>query len=250
MTYLIIAAASAGILVLLFRARYKKINLASRILSGLNKPEETEDLNDQKETSKPVPLPPDELDFAAINRAYRIADMHFSRGNFEEAEKWFVRVLALNEYHAESLNLLGVIYIHQNNFRKAKLIYRKLLSITQKEPAYYCNYGRCLYGMGRIDEALEAYENAIKLDATKSSRFISAGQIYYEKKDFSKALFCFAKALDLEPQNIEYLRLVAELSEAVGDSERLHRSLKKIAELDPYDEKTKAKLEAIKLRNL
>lgn len=242
MNYLIIAAAAAAGLVFLFRYRHKKTVLAARILSAVQKPEEIEFEDDKKDQTKPTAGTPEELDFAAINRAFRIADMHFSRGNLEEAEKWFIKVLALNEQHAEALNLLGVIYIHQNNFQKAKLIYRKLLSITQKEPAYYCNYGRCLYSMGRLDEALEAYENAIKLDATRASRFISAGQIYYEKEDFEKALFYFTKALDIEPQNIEYLRLVARLAEKTGDSERLHRSLKKITELEPYDEKVKEKL--------
>ena len=38
-----------------------------------------------------APKPPAVLDYNAINRAYRIADMRFLRGDFEEAEKWFQR---------------------------------------------------------------------------------------------------------------------------------------------------------------
>ena len=246
MTYLITAVISALCLALLFQKRQKKLNLASKIWSEIQRPEdETEPITQEDISRHAGKEEKGALDFSAINRAYRIADMNFSRGNLEEAEKWFIKVLALNDQHKESLNLLGVIYIHQNNLHKAKLIYRKLLSITQKEPAYYCNYGKCLYGLGRLDEALEAYENAIKLDALKPSRFISAGQIYYEKGEFEKALSCFAKALDLDLQNVDYLRLVSELAEITGDNDRLHKSLKKIMELDPYNEKAKEKLKQI-----
>lgn len=246
MTYLITTVISALCLALLFQKRRKKLNLASKIWSEIQKPEdETEPITRKDPPELAGKEGKEALDFSAINRAYRIADMNFSRGNLEEAEKWFIKVLALNDQHTEALNFLGVIYIHQNNLHKAKLIYRKLLSITQKEPAYYCNYGRCLYSLGRPDEALEAYENAIKLDSLKPSRFISAGQIYYEKGEFEKALSCFAKALDLDMQNADYLRLVSELAEIAGDSERLHRTLKKIAELDPYNEKAKEKLAQI-----
>ena len=182
MTYLITAVISALCLALLFQKRQKKLNLASKIWSEIQRPEdETEPITQEDISRHAGKEEKGALDFSAINRAYRIADMNFTRGNLEEAEKWFIKVLALNDQHTETLNLLGVIYIHQNSLHKAKLIYRKLLSLTQKEPAYYCNYGKCLYGLGRLDEALEAYENAIKLDALKPSRFISAGQIYYEK---------------------------------------------------------------------
>ena len=49
-----------------------------------------------------------------------------------------------------------------------------------------------------------------------------------KKGEFEKALSCFAKALDLDLQNVDYLRLVSELAEITGDNDRLHKSLKKL----------------------
>lgn len=192
------------------------------------------------------PIKPEDLDYTDLTRAYRIADMHFARGNLEEAEKWFINVLAFDPNHSESLNRLGVIYIQQGNARRAEILYRKLLSITQKESAYYCNYGRCLYNQKRPQEAIEAYDNALKLDSSRPSRFVSVGQIYYELKDYVKALSYFVKALDLDPQNKEYLSITAELAELVGDTDRMHKSLERIAEMDPYNEAIKNKLEALR----
>lgn len=241
MTQFFIALLSVIAIIWIFRAREKKERASAKTawLTETEKP----DLDKEK-----VQLKTDlhTLDYSEINRAYRVADMHFSRGDFEEAEKWLIKVLALHDSHPESLNCLGVIYVHQNNLKKAGILYRKLLSITQKEPTYYCNYGRCLYSQGKFAEAIEAYENAIKLDCTKPARFISLGQIHYERQNYAKALSCFVKAIELDPQNLTYLSQTAQLAEITGDNERLHRCLKKTVELDPYNEDAKTKLAGLK----
>ena len=58
--------------------------------------------------------------------------MHFTRGSFEEAEQHFIKVLAQDPQHVKALDKLGLIYIQQNQPRKAEMIYRKLFSISQK----------------------------------------------------------------------------------------------------------------------
>lgn len=227
-----IAAVSLGMIVWIFKKHAGRAKPAKFMAASIL----------QVDTKEPAAEDAVVLDYSEINRAYRIADMHFARGNFEEAEKWFIRVLSLHEYHTEALNRLGVIYIQEGAPRRAEILYQKLFSVTQKEPAYYANYGRCLYNQGRKTEALEAYENAIKLDSTRPARFVSVGQIHYEQKDYQKALAYFVRALDLDPQNAEYLTIVAELAELVGDKERAQRSLKKLSEMEPYNEEAKRKI--------
>lgn len=241
MIYLVIALTSFGVILLIMKTHSASAPKNPAFASWIEPPN-TEKPDLTSGTAEEKTISPEPRDLGEVNRAYRIADMHFSRGDLEEAEKWFIKVLALHEDHTEALNRLGVIYIHQGNPRRAEILYRKLFSLTQKEPAYYCNYGRCLYNQGRLDDAIEAYENAVKLDATKPARFVSIGQIHYERKDHHKALAYFVRALELDPVNQEYLSLTAELAELTGDTERQQKSLRRLAELNPYDEKVKAKL--------
>lgn len=237
MIHLFLAFTSGVLLVALFaKKRSADPSLMSRLRHDADRQEP------EAETAEENLTAPKDVDISEVSRVFRIGDMHFSRGDFEEAEKWFIKTLALDSQHTEAHNLLGVIYIQQKNPRRAEILYRKLFSITQKEPAYYCNYGRCLYNQGRLDEAIEAYENAIKLDCTKAGRYVSVGQIYYEKKDFVSALEHFVKALELDPLNTEYLKLTAQLAELAGDSERQHTSLKKLGELEPYNREVQEKL--------
>lgn len=241
MTYLFIAILCAAVLVWIFRI-YWKAAAAKKNVQWMTTSGASESVGNETQKQK---ISAGDLDFSEINRIYRIADMHFSRGDIAEAEKWFIKTLAVHEHHAEALNKLGVIYIQQGYSRRAEILYRKLLSITQKEPTYYCNYGRCLYNQKRYADAIEAYENAIKLDCTKPSRFASIGQIYYDQKDFQNALTYFSKALDLDPTNVDFLSVTADLAKIVGDTERMHKSLRKMLELDPYNSEIKARLESL-----
>lgn len=241
---LIVAIISGSGLVLLFVGEAKKLRRKQGHTMTLETAAEAEAAADAEVHTEATDLPPgaEDPDFADIGRAYRIGDMHFARGAFDEAEKYFIKVLAVDPKHIDALDRLGVIYIQQGNPRKAEMIYRELFSITQKDSKFYCNYGRCLYNQGKRAEALEAYENAVKLDATKANRYISIGQIQYEQGDHPKALESFSKALLLEPDNLEYLKLNADLAELLQDQTHFHRSLKKWAELDPYNEAVKEKL--------
>lgn len=188
-----------------------------------------------------------DLNYGLINRTFRKADFHFARGEWEEAEKGFVKVLSLHEHHTEALNRLGVIYLEQNQLTKAELIFKKLLATPAKEPIYYSNYGRCLYALGKLEKAAVAYEQAISLDPTKPMRFMSLGHIYFELRRFEEALENFGKAYERDRRGLDALRRMAEIYEITADQEKLREILEKILELDPYNEATKKKLESLRI---
>ena len=239
MTQLFIALLAAIAIAIIFFRQAKRRKTIAWVDSRRAQPDDI-----QEELHKEVKSA-DDSNIAEINRIYKIADVHFSRGDLEEEEKWFINVLALDKNHPEALNRLGVIYVQQGNPRRAEILFQKLLSVSKKEAAYFANYGRCLYNQGRTAEAIEAYEIAVQLDATRPARFVSIGQIYYEQKNYAKALFYFSQAQELKPFDLEYLQIVAELAEIVGDGERLHKNLKKIVEIDPYNKEAREKLKSL-----
>lgn len=252
MTQLLIAIISGGMLGWIIKSHLN--DLAKRNLVDMNIPSDegaemdSMDTTQTDETQMPDGVkvkPGSSLDYGEINRAYRMADMHFARGDLAEAEKWFIKVIALHEHHPEALNRLGVIYIQQNNPRRAEILYQKLLSVHQKEAAYYANYGRCLYNQKKLDGAIAAYKRAVELDPSRPARFVSLGQIYYETNELKPALEYFTRALELDPNNLEYLLLVADLAETIDDRQQQFKALKKIVELDPYNKPARDKFNAL-----
>ena len=185
------------------------------------------------------------LDFYNINKYFRLAETQFARGELDEAEKSFIKVLSYQDTHPETLNKLGIIYIQQNDLRKAELMFNKLIETKTKDPSHYANYGRCLYALGRKDDAIKAYEKAIELDPTKPNRYINIGNMYYENQNYPKALEYFVRAQELDAYNFEYLGTVADVSELVGDQELFYKTLKKMLEIDPYNFEVKRRFDAL-----
>jgi tetratricopeptide (TPR) repeat protein len=60
--------------------------------------------------------------------------------------------------------------------------------------------GLVYYGTNKIDEAVEIFNNIIKIEPTFSEPYFNLGLIfYYKKRNFLSAIFFFKKAIELNP---------------------------------------------------
>ncbi|HEX6965328.1 MAG TPA: DUF4388 domain-containing protein [Gemmatimonadaceae bacterium] len=69
-------------------------------------------------------------------------------------------------------------------------------------PQLHKNLGDCLYRAGRYDEALEAYQRAIKLNpALGDDVYFKLGNIRFKRQERDQAVACWERALALNPEN-------------------------------------------------
>jgi tetratricopeptide (TPR) repeat protein len=240
---------SGSLLALLFRKHHILMTENSTIplqhaslgasVAGIVEPEEDIEESANEDLSFPTNAPSGPIDFARVNQYFRKADFYFSQKRLDEAERWFIKVLSIYPDHEEALNRLGIIYIQNNVPHKAELLFRRLITLRQDEPAYFSNFGRCLYNQKKYKAAADAYERAVRLDTSRISRYISLGQIYYEMQQLDKALEHFLWAHKKEPANAEYIRLVADIYQVMGDNENEKKFLEILARKKPYDERVK-----------
>ena len=166
---------------------------------------------------------------------FKKGEVAFSKRDYDSAQRYFVKVLEVDEGHPETNLQLGLTYLKQKNFPKAEFVFHKLVNL-KKDPVYYSNLGLALYSQGRLLEAAEAYENALSLDNKRAARFASLAQIYRELNNDEKAALNFEKASKKSPRNTEYLWALTEYYRKLGREEDLLNTAKKILELDPYNE--------------
>lgn len=245
---LLIAASALSLIIMIFRKQGRILEQKRPVdwaMAGHTAEIHKENVKEKSGEEDTKGTDADPIDFYSINKYFRQAETHFARSEFEDAEKVFIKVLSYQDDHPESLNKLGIIYIQQDDLRKAELMFNKLMASETKDPVHHCNYGRCLYSLGRKEEAIAAYEKAIEFDASKASRHTSIGTIYYEIKNYQKALEKFLQALELDPYNFEYLGIIADLSELLGDKERLYKTLKKMLDIDPYNVEIKRRFDTL-----
>jgi len=209
----------------------KLLKEASKIEAPVSQPESTPVV--------PVSLPePDSSKVADTRSLFKKGEMAFAKKDYDSAQKYFVKVLEIDENHADGNLQLGLTYLKQKNFPKAEFVFHKLVNL-KKDPIYYSNLGLALYSQGRLLEAAEAYENALSLDSKRAARFASLAQIYRELNNDEKAVLNFEKASKKSPRNTEYLWALVEYYRKLGREEDLFNTAKKILELDPYNEDAK-----------
>jgi tetratricopeptide (TPR) repeat protein len=174
-------------------------------------------------------------------KAFKQADLHFSKGDYGLAEKHLLNVLSYDNDHLNANLKLGLLYLHQENLPRAEFFFQKLLDLKES-PIYYSNLALTLYQQNRLEEAAKLYERAIELDNKKATRFVSLAHVYNELGEMERALGHFEEALRLDPRNLDYLWSLFEYYEKFTRLEKMALIMKRILELDPYNDTAKAKL--------
>ena len=174
---------------------------------------------------------------------FKKAELELKRGNLGEAEKLYIKSLSLNPSQTEAHAKLGMLYLNQEQYPKAELIYRKLVLAIVDDPVYFSNLGLSLFQQEKYAEAKEFYEKAIELDSTRAGRFYSLARINHLLGDIDNAFFNIEKALTLDPDNLDYGLTLAHWYVEKGMTADAHKLIQTIQKHWPDNEDAKELLE-------
>ncbi|MCD1127049.1 tetratricopeptide repeat-containing glycosyltransferase family protein [Jinshanibacter sp. LJY008] len=83
----------------------------------------------------------------------------------DEAERYYLRALAVDLHSPGSLNGLGLTYYDRKDFINAEKYYQMALSVLPSYAGCRNNYGIMLHKMDRYQEAAEQYQLALEADS-------------------------------------------------------------------------------------
>lgn len=135
---------------------------------------------------------------------FKKAEAALKKGDLDGAEKLFIQSISMNPSKIETHARLGSIYLNDQSYSKAELIYRKLIIADPENPTYLNNLGLALFQQEKFEEAKGSYEKAIELDDQRPGRFYSLSRINYQLGDFDNAILNIQKAITLDPENLDY----------------------------------------------
>ena len=172
------------------------------------------------------------------------ADTHYARGEHGEAEMKFKVVIEMDPRHIDAHSKLGMLLMKQGRFGDAELYFGKLVTLV-KDPVHFSNLGAALYQQQRLKEAAAAYENAIALDDKRAARLQSLAQVYHELGEDELALKYFALAASRKPKDTAIRWILVDYYERLEMWAKALETLEKIAELDPYNEDVKGRIQGL-----
>lgn len=174
-------------------------------------------------------------------KAFKQADIHFTKGDYGLAEKFLLQVLSYDNDHLDANLKLGLLYLHQENLPRSEFFFQKLIDLKEN-PVYFSNLALTLYQQGRLEEAAKLYERAISMDPKKAARLVSLAHVYTELGEMERALEHLEVATRLDGRNLDYLWSLLGYYEKFSRRGDMVRTLKRILDLTPYDQEAKAKL--------
>ena len=104
-----------------------------------------------------------------------------------------------NIYTAKNFSMeymLAKSYIKTENYKKAIVLYRKILSENPENINYLLSYSYCLENLGKSDEALNILEKSLYHFKNNSRILLASGVLYFRGKKYEKAMDKFRKVLE------------------------------------------------------
>ncbi len=199
--------------------------------------EEPLEIDDTKKLSKQ-----EKIDISALCEK---ADIKLKVGDEEEAIKLLVQAMSIDPANIEAQQKLAMLYMQKQMYSSAAALFKQLGDLTG-DAVHYSNLGLALYQQQEFEAAKEAYQRAVILDPSRPQRFISLAQVYRSLDQVSNAIVAANKAHNMDPENIDFLFLIADLQMDSKNYEESLNALKKIIEFSPENTEAKNYLKKVK----
>ncbi|MCK5278955.1 MAG: tetratricopeptide repeat protein [Cyclobacteriaceae bacterium] len=98
-------------------------------------------------------------------------------------------------------SLLGDKHFKTGQYNEAIEAYNDFLKLKPKHVKTIYNRGRCYQELSQYDRAMEDFNRVIELDANNENALLSIGQEMYRKEEYNSAAFYGEKVLERDPNN-------------------------------------------------
>ena len=160
---------------------------------------------------------------------YKQGLAQFKSGNYQEASALFLKIIDQDEENHKAWNALGVVCTKVGRYVEADECYEKALTLAPNTAPYQRNQERNLANMGpkeslpftevsenadtwlkkgrvlrdlnEFEEAIEAFDQAIKINPNNAETWYEKGQSLWDRGKFEEAVVAFDHAIKIDPNN-------------------------------------------------
>ena len=141
----------------------------------------------------------------SLNQALASAFDNFNKGNLGESRIILKRILLHSPKNIDALNLFGVIESINTKFESAIPIFNKVIAIKPNHYFAHFNLGNIYFSKKEYSKAKEYFEKALHIDPFNLGALTNLGHTLSMLGHFNEALYFLDKALDISSDSIEAL---------------------------------------------
>ncbi len=160
-------------------------------------------------------LPGGETADQALGRAQTAAQAK----RFNEAAGICEDVLATFPEHPAGLALLGIVKAMQNDQERGIALLQRAIQLRPGNPSWYAHLSSMCRATNRIEEALVAGQESVRLDPNNADHLVNLSLIFTDADDQEKSSACLLRALGLNHKHADGHLAMAQNLLAAGDFE-------------------------------
>jgi protein O-mannosyl-transferase len=145
--------------------------------------------------------PPEIIECGRIHEHYGQA--LFMLGQTREGIEQWESAFAAGYTSHRIVDKLRMTYQQARDVAKLSAFDSRLTSLVPNNAVYHNNFGLTLAQSGRLNEAIEQYQLAVKLDPKDAKALNNLGAAYYRCRNIPGALDCYQRALQCKPDYAE-----------------------------------------------
>ena len=135
----------------------------------------------------------------------------------DEAARAVYRRLGMSP--AQAWALLAGEALRRGRWQRAYDCVQEALQ-TEQSAALYNDLGAALVGMERVEEGLQAFRRAARLDPQAARSYANIGRVYLQHARYADAVAALQRAVELDAQNGAFCALLGRAYEGAGKGEQ------------------------------
>src|SRR6266508_6412917 len=161
-------------------------------------------------------LTPDDMTATTIEPLLQQAIALHRQGALAEAAGLYSQVLQIEPVNPEALYQFARMHCQQDRFEQGIALARRALASDPKQARVHNLIGGALYRMGRRDEALANFDQAVSLQSEFPDAHENRGNLLSEFGRLAEAIESYDRALALRPDSVNAWRNRADALVALG----------------------------------
>lgn len=122
--------------------------------------------------------------------------LYSKNGHYELAEQAYRQALAIQPSNKSALTNMAVVLLHQGREEEARRFSRRVTFYRDRNPYYHYTQAQAAYQEDRLEDALHALEEAIRLKKDEHQFYFLSGLIHEKLQQFDLAASDYRKARD------------------------------------------------------
>jgi tetratricopeptide (TPR) repeat protein len=157
--------------------------------------------------------------------------------DYANADKWLTKMLEWAPDDGEGWYYLGRTKYNENRFAEAVEAFQRCLKLDPQNVKAEDNLGLSYAGLGRHEEAMAAYKNAIAWQQESAAKnpgpYIDMGSLLLDLNQSADAVWYLREALKISPAEFKAHELLGKAYSRLGQLSEAQRELEKAIRLAP-----------------